>query len=296
MSNFWSAWIIFLTAANIYACWWLVRWTVKPRADEAVEGDVTGHTWDGLQEFNNPLPKWWLQMYYITIIFSVGYLALYPGLGSFPGLLGWTQQNQHAREIIAADEKYGPIFAQFSDQSVEDLASNEEAVKLGRSLFATYCTVCHGSDAAGARGFPNLTDGDWLYGGEPAAIKASIANGRTGVMPAHTAIIGEDGVDQVTNYVLTLAGREADAAKAEAGKKHYDTICVACHLPDGTGNKALGAANLTDETWLYGGSEGVIKKTIAEGRTGVMPPQQEFLGDDKIHLLTTYVYSLSQGK
>ena len=296
MSNFWSAWIIFLTAANIYACWWLVKWTVKPRVGEANEGDVTGHTWDGLQEFNNPLPKWWLQMFYITIFFAIGYLALYPGLGSFPGLLGWTMKGQHAREVMAADEKYGPIFAQFSDQKVEDLVNNEEAVKLGRSLFATYCTVCHGSDAAGARGFPNLTDNDWLWGGEPDAIKASIANGRTGVMPAHLPMIGEDGVEQVANYVLTLSGREADASLAEAGKKHFDTFCAACHLPDGTGNKILGAANLTDDVWLYGGSMGVIKKTLSEGRTGVMPAQQEFLGDDKIHLLTTYVYSLSQGK
>jgi len=196
--------------------------------------------------------------------------------------------------VIAADEKYGPIFAQFADQSVEDLVHNEEAVKLGRSLFATYCTVCHGSDAAGARGFPNLTDGDWLYGGDPAAIKASIATGRNGIMPPHSAILGDDGVTEVLNYVLTMAGREADPALAEAGKQRYDTVCVACHLPDGTGNKMLGAANLTDDVWLYGGSPGVIRKSIAQGRTGVMPPHQEFLGDDKIHLLTTYVYSLTQ--
>ncbi len=296
MSNFWSAWIIFLTAANIFGCFWLVWWTVRPRPNEVAEGEVTGHSWDGLQEFNNPLPKWWLQMYYITLIFSIGYLMLYPGLGTFPGFLGWTKENQHAREVQSANEKYGPLFAKFSGESVESLVDNEEAVKLGRSLFTTYCTVCHGSDAAGARGFPNLTDKDWLYGGTPDAIKASLANGRMGVMPPHAAIVGEEGADQLTQYVLKLAGREADEALAAEGEKLYGTTCAACHLPDGTGNQALGAPNLTDEVWLYGGSPGVIKKTILEGRNGVMPAQQEFLGEDKIHLLTTFVYSLSQGK
>ncbi|MCB1757814.1 MAG: cytochrome-c oxidase, cbb3-type subunit III [Gammaproteobacteria bacterium] len=296
MSNFWSGWIIFLTAANIWGCYWLVRWAIRPRAEEAAEGDVTGHTWDGLQEFNNPLPKWWLQMYYFTIIFAIAYLLLYPGLGSFPGFLGWTKEGQHAREVQAADDKYGPIFAQYAGEPVETLADNPEAIKLGRSLYATYCTVCHGSDAGGSRGFPNLTDKDWLYGGTPEAIKTTITNGRMGVMPAHQAIIGEDGVDQVVQYVLTLSGREADPALAEQGKTHFNTVCAACHMPDGTGNQALGAPNLTDDTWLYGASPGVIKKTIMEGRNGVMPAQQEFLGEDKIHLLTTYVYSLSQDK
>jgi cytochrome c oxidase cbb3-type subunit 3 len=296
MSDFWSAWIIFLTAANIYACYWLVGWAIKPRANESKEGEVTGHSWDGLEEFNNPLPKWWLQMYYLTIVFAVGYLALYPGLGTFPGLLGWTKENQHAREVIAANDRYGPIFAQYADKNVEELADNEEAVKLGRSLFATYCTVCHGADAGGARNFPNLTDNDWLYGGTPDAIKASISKGRSGFMPAHEAIIGKDGVAQVAEYVLTLAGREADEAAAVKGKAHFDTVCAACHMPDGTGNQALGAPNLTDDTWLYGGSKGVIAKSIMEGRNGVMPAHSEFLGDDKVHLLTTYVYSLSLKK
>lgn len=297
MSNFWSAWIIFLTAANIYGCWWLVRWTVKPRAEEAAEGDVTGHSWDGLQEFNNPLPKWWLQMYYITIFFAVAYLALYPGLGSFPGLLGWTQHNQHAREVRAADEKYGPMFAQYADEGVESLSSNEDAVKLGRSLFSTYCTVCHGSDARGARGFPNLADADWLFGGAPDAIKASIGAGRTSIgMPAYSEQFSDQEIDEVTNYVLTLSGRDADAVLAAAGKPKFETLCAACHMPNGVGNPALGAPNLTDSIWLYGGSAGVIKTTISKGRKGVMPPHDEFLGSDKVHLLTTYVYSLSNAQ
>ena len=297
MSNFWSIWIVFLTALNLYFCFWLVRWTVKPRAGEAATGDVTGHAWDGLEEYNNPLPKWWLNMFYATLIFTAGYLILYPGMGAFPGLLGWTKENQHAREVMAADEKYGPIFAQFADQPVEELIKNEEAVKLGRTLFSTYCTVCHGSDAAGARGFPNLTDDDWLYGGDPATIKATLQNGRSGIMPAHLPIIGEDGVEQVANYVVTLSGREPeDAAAAEKGKEIFGTVCAACHMPDGTGMHALGAPNLTDDIWLYGGDMRTIRETLINGRNGVMPAQQQFLGDDKIHLLTTYVYSLSNGE
>ncbi len=302
MSEFWSAWIIFLTAANIVACYWLVGWAQKKRVNDVEQGDVTGHTWDGLQELNNPLPDWWLKMYYITIVFSIIYLALYPGLGSFAGFLGWTQHNQYESEVAAADKKFGPIFAQYANESVESLIDNEEAIRLGRSLFSTYCTVCHGSDAAGARGFPNLTDKDWLFGGTPEAIKTSIAAGRTSIgMPAYNSPpfdkqLTEEEIDQVVNYVLTLSGRDADGAMAEAGKEKFATVCAACHLPDGTGNQALGAANLSDKIWLYGGSAGVIKNTIMHGQKGIMPAQQDFLGDDKIHLLTTYVYSLSQDK
>lgn len=295
MSDFWSAWIIFLTAANIYACYWLVGWTIKPRKTESAEGEVTGHTWDGLQELNNPLPKWWLQMYYITIVFAVIYLALYPGLGTFPGLLGWTKENQYSREMITAEEKYGPLFAQFADVKVTELASNDEAIKLGKSLFMTYCTVCHGSDARGARGFPNLTDNDWLYGGTPENIQASIMDGRSGMMPAHGSFLDEEKINGLAHYVRTLAGHEAtDAGLVAVGKEQFATVCAACHMPDGTGNQALGSANLTDKTSLYGSSLGVIKKSIKEGRNGIMPAHKEFLGDDKIHLLTTYIYSLSQ--
>lgn len=302
MSSFWSLWVIILTVINIVACYLLVGWVTKKRAGESESGETTGHIWDGLQELNNPLPNWWLQMYYLTIVFSIGYLALYPGMGNFAGLLGWTKEGQHAAEMQAAEEKYGPIFAQYAGIEVEKLVENEDAIKLGRSLFSTYCTVCHGSDARGAIGYPDLTDNDWLFGGSPEMIKTSIAAGRTSIgMPAYgkepfNAQLKEDEIDQVVAYVQTLAGREADAAQAEAGKAKFTTVCAACHLPDGTGNPALGAPNLTDKVWLYGGSAGAIKNTIVHGQKGIMPAQQEFLGDDKIHLLTTYVYSLSQEK
>ncbi len=297
MSDFWSGWIIFLTATNIWGCYWLVGWATKKRAGEAEPGEVTGHSWDGLEELNNPLPSWWLYMYYLTIVFSIGYLALYPGLGNFRGFLGWSQERQHAEEIFQAKETYGPIFAQYSRSEAEHLISNNDALVLGRSLFSTYCTVCHGSDAKGVRGYPNLTDSDWLYGGSPEAIKASISAGRSSIgMPAYKDQLKEEEVDQILNYILTLSGREADESQVEAGKAKFSTVCAVCHMPDGTGNHAMGAPNLTDKVWLYGGSPGVIKQSILNGRKGIMPAQQEFLGDDKIHLLTTYVYSLSQEK
>ena len=305
MSEFWSIWIIVLTVANVLGCWWLVRWTMKKRAGESAQGDVTGHTWDGdLQEFNNPLPRWWLWLFYITLVFAAVYLALYPGLGKFQGLLGWSSHgSQYEAEMAKAAEKYDPIFKQYAAVAVTDLAAKpeyDEAREMGKRLFLTYCMQCHGSDAGGSRGFPNLRDGDWLWGGAPEQIKASIAAGRVGLMPMHGAgeggmNIGDEKIDAVVAYVQSLAGRDIDAAQAEAGKEIYMTTgCLACHGLDGTGNQMLGAPNLTDKTWLYGGSAGAIKQTIEGGRKGVMPGHQDLLGEEKVHLLTAYVYSLSQ--
>ena len=296
MSSFWSWWIIILSVGNILACIWLVRWTTKPAEQEVAVGDVTGHTWDDgdLAEYNNPLPRWWLGLFYGTIIFSAGYLLAYPGLGSYKGLLGWTSTGQYEREVAKADDTYGPLFAQYVKQPLEKLSKDQDAVKIGRGLFLNYCAVCHGSDAGGASGFPNLADNDWLYGGEPEQIKTSIMNGRNGVMPPWGAALGEMGVENVVAYVMTLSGRKADAAKAGEGKAQFDAMCAACHIPDGTGNQALGAPDLTNGTWLYGGSPGAIAKTISDGRKGVMPAHKDFLGEDKVHLLAAYVYSLSK--
>ncbi|MCG6965377.1 MAG: cytochrome-c oxidase, cbb3-type subunit III [Chromatiaceae bacterium] len=299
MSSFWSVWIIALTVANILGCFWLIWWTMRRRAGEAVQGDVTGHTWDGdLQEYNNPLPRWWLWLFYITLFFAAGYLALYPGLGKFAGLLGWSSHgSQYEGEMAKAAEKYDPIFKQYAAVPVADLATKpeyKEAREMGKRLFLTYCMQCHGSDAGGSRGFPNLTDGDWLWGGSPEQIEATITNGRIGVMPSH-AHLGDDQIEKVANYVMSLSGRSVDAAKAEEGKQVFMTVgCTGCHGMDATGNQMLGAPNLTDSTWLYGGSPGVIKQTITKGRNGVMPAQKDLLGEEKIHLLTSYVYSLSQ--
>ena len=299
MSAFWSGWIIVLSVVNILACFWLIRWTMKKRAGEATSGDVTGHTWDGdLQEYNNPLPRWWLWLFYLTLIFAFIYLALYPGLGNYKGLYGWSSHgSQYEGEMAAAEKKYGPIYQQFAAVSVDDLATQpqyEEARAMGKRLFLTYCMQCHGSDARGSRGFPNLADKDWLYGGSAEQITASITNGRNGMMPAH-AHLGAKAIDDVANYVMSLSGRQADATKVAAGKQVFDTMgCAGCHGMDGKGNQMLGAPNLTDNTWLYGGSEGIIKQTITNGRGGVMPAHKDLLGEDKIHLLAAYVSSLSK--
>ncbi len=292
-----SLFIILLTVGNILAMWWLIRWTQKSRPNEVQQGDVTDHTWDDdLQEYNNPLPRWWLWLFYLTIFFALGYLALYPGLGSFQGLLGWSQTGQYRKEVAEAETRYGPIFAKYASQDIPTVAKDPQAIKMGERLFVTYCAACHGSDARGAPGFPNLTDRAWLYGGEPQAIKTSILQGRNGMMPPMGAALGSGAeVESVANYVMTLSGRPApDPAKAEAGKAKFEMVCAACHGADGTGNPLLGAPDLTDANWLYGGSIKSIVKTINEGRQGRMPPHQEFLGEDKVHLLAAYVYSLSR--
>jgi len=302
MSSFWSNWITVITVGNILACVWLIWWTMKKRDGESAEGDVTGHAWDGdLQEYNNPLPRWWLWMFYITIIFALGYLYLYPGLGNYQGALNWTAQSQHADEMAAAKEKYDPIFAQYRDVAVPELAKNAEATAMGKRMFLTYCVQCHGSDARGFKGYPNLADNDWLFGGTPDAIKTSIAMGRrqkapmpaAQAMPPWEPILGAEGVDQITEYVLELSGRKADADMAAKGKELYMVNCAACHMPDGAGLHALGAPRLNDNIWLFGKAKSDIRKTIAEGRNQVMPAWQEMLGDDKVHVLTAYVYSLS---
>ena len=294
-SEFWNWWVIALTLGNILACWWLIAWTSKKRVGEAASGSVTGHTWDeSLQEYNNPLPRWWLWLFHITLVFGLVYLALYPGLGKFSGAWNWTQEDQYANEMQRAADKFGPIFAGFAQQDIATLARDPEATKVGQRLFLNYCATCHGSDASGTPGFPNLADNDWLYGGDPETIKATILDGRQGVMPGWKEALGTAGVEEVTAYVVQLSGREADAAKVTAGKAHFETLCVACHGPEGTGNKALGAPDLTDNVWLYGSSPGVIQQTIAAGRSGVMPAHREFLGEDKVHLLAAYIHSLAQ--
>lgn len=299
MSGFWSGWIILITLGNIFACYWLVRWTTKKRPGEAATGDVTGHKWDGLQEFNNPLPRWWLWLFYFTLIFSLVYLVLFPGLGTFKGVLGWSSQgSQYGAEMERAGQTYDPIFKKYAAMPIEQVAADEEAKGMGRRMFLNYCSQCHGSDAEGAKGFPNLADNDWLYGGAPDQIKQTIMAGRQGVMPPHKDRVDAAGLDALANYVMSLSGRkEADAAKVAQGQQLFTSNgCIACHGADGKGNQALGAPNLTDNTWLYGSSADTIKETIANGRNGQMPAHADFLGADKVHLLSAYVYGLSQKK
>ncbi len=294
MSSFWSWWITIIAVGNILACYWLIKWASKRRPGEAEVGEVTGHKWDEtLEEYNNPLPRWWLWMFYGTIVFGLVYLFLYPGLGNWPGKLGWTSHGQYEKEMEQAKAKYDPIFAAFASKPIEELAKDPAALKVGERLFLNYCASCHGSTASGAPGFPNLTDNDWLWGGDPETIKTTILDGRQGAMPAWGPILGADGVDKVAEYVLSLSGRSHDPDKAAAGKEIFQNNCAACHGPDGKGNPAMGAPNLTDNVWLYGGSPGTIRQTITRGRNGRMPAHRDFLGENKVHVLAAYVYSLS---
>ncbi|MEA3300378.1 MAG: cytochrome-c oxidase, cbb3-type subunit III [Pseudomonadota bacterium] len=294
MSSFWSWWVIVLVVINIVGALWLLFANRKVEV-RGPSGDApkTGHVYDGIEEYDNPLPGWWFKMFVGTAVFSVIYLILYPGLGNFKGVLDWTSTGEWRADVAAADEKYGPLFARYKDTPVEDLALDPEAMKMGARLFANNCSVCHGTDGRGGYGFPNLADGDWLYGGSPDNIHASIAQGRAGMMTPFGQILGEAGVVDAANYVFSLSGRDHDAESAARGGKLFATYCVACHGADAKGNQLLGAPNLTDNIWLYGGSPEIVKHTIRNGRQGNMPAQQDLLKDDKIHLLAAYVYSLS---
>ncbi|KHD06825.1 cytochrome Cbb3 [Candidatus Thiomargarita nelsonii] len=297
-SQFWEWYIIILTVGSILACFGLILWlgSGHSKTDEKVE--TMGHVWDeSLEEYNNPLPRWWLNMFYFTLWFSVIYLILYPGLGSFAGILGWTELKQYQQEMDAAETRYGPIYAKYAKEPIAALAEDPDAVILGHRLYMTYCTTCHGSDAGGVPGYPNLRDDDWLYGGNPDAIKTTIMNGRQGMMPTATqnGLKSEAEINQVTQYVLSLSGEQHDQAAATEGQKIFGRVCFACHGMEGKGMQAV-APNLTDKIWLYGGSEAKIKESIANGRQGKMPAHGEFLGEAKVHLLATYVYSLSLEK
>ncbi len=296
MSAFWSAWITVITLAVVFGVTWLLLATRKGETSKEETDQTLGHEFDGIQEYDNPLPRWWFQLFLATVIFSLGYLALYPGLGNYKGLLGWTSANQWEEEMAHAEEVYKPVFAKYAALSVEELnqPGNETGLKMGQRMFSNNCAVCHGQGGQGAYGFPTLTDSDWLYGGEPAQIIATIVNGRRGAMPAWGPVLGEDGVQDVTNYVLSLSGKTVDTEAAARGQTQFNTLCAACHMPTGKGMQALGAPNLTDNVWLYGGEFEQVAHTIRAGRAGVMPAHKDLLSEDKIKLISAYVYSLSK--
>jgi cytochrome c oxidase cbb3-type subunit III len=298
MSSGISIYIIVLTALNIIGAMWVLWWMRKRRGDETRAGaDTTGHVWDGdLREYNNPLPRWWLWLFILTTVFSLGYMVLYPGWGTWRGTLNWTSIAQHEAQQQVAEAQAQQILAPFASQSIEQLRSNPAALAVGRNLYDDNCTLCHGSDARGAMGFPNLTDKDWLWGGAPDAIETTIAAGRTGVMIGwRDALGGDGGVEDTVAYVLSLSGRSVPAGNIANGKQFYTTNCIACHGEDGRGNPLLGAPNLTDQVWLYGGSVNTIRDVIANGRQGQMPAQSERLGADRIRLLAAYVLRLGDG-
>ena len=300
-SGFWPIYISVITLVSIIGTWVFLKSQTTRKLAPGEKAELMEHTWDGdLQDLNNPLPSWWLGLFNGTLLFALVYLVLWPGLGNYAGVLGWTSQGEYEAEVKAAEAKFQPVYAGFMQQDIVTVAADPDARAIGKNLFLTYCSQCHGSDAAGARGFPNLTDGDWLYGGEPETIVATITDGRAGVMPALGEALGPDGTKEVANYVLSLSGRQHDAALAAAGQAKFAENCAACHMPDGTGMHALGAANLTDSVWLYGGSEGAIIETITKGRNGAMPGMSQTMGttsnkEAKLHLLAAYVYGLGGG-
>ena len=292
MTSFWSGWVIVLTAITIVLMTWIL---IANRQAERRSGErTTGHEYDGIEEYDNPLPAWWFYMFMITIVWGIGYLIVYPGMGNFPGILGWTQVEQHDREVAAADERFRAMRDRYLALPVEEIASDPAVMKMGARMFGNNCAQCHGSDAKGSYGFPNLTDGDWIYGGTPAAIKTTLINGRQAAMPAWAGILGDSGINEVTAYVLSLNGRDADETLVSAGETHFASYCAACHGTDGTGNQALGAPNLTNGIWLYGGTEAQIAHSLRAGRNGVMPAFENTLSEDKIHILTAYVYGLNK--
>jgi cytochrome c oxidase cbb3-type subunit 3 len=303
-SGFWSWYVIVLTAGSIGYCAW-VLWAsgrVKVAAPSAgKEVGTTGHVWDGdLAEYNNPLPKWWSYLFWITIAFGVLYLIIYPGFGNFKGAVDWTSAGAYQKESAEAEAKFKPLYDKYAAMDLKQVAVDPAARAMGERMFLVNCAPCHGSAATGGPGFPNLTDKDWLYGGDPEVIQTSITGGRMGVMPAFGPTLGDAGVKNVAAYVRSLSGLPHDAVKAQQGKQSFDTICAACHGPDGKGNQAIGAPNLTDQIWLYGSAE----KTIAEGVTNgrhlnldaehpPMPSFKDRLDPAKIHILAAYVWGLS---
>lgn len=290
-----SAFVAAAAVLNTIAAVALLVWMRKRRGEAAQTSDTTGHTWDGdLREYNNPLPRWWLWLFVLSVIFAIVYAVLYPALGNARGSLGWSQVEQWEQSQAEHEMTAQRVLAVYANRSSEELAHDPAALAIGRNLFANNCAACHGSDGRGGSGFPNLTDQDWLWGGSPELIEASISGGRMGVMAPWQEVLGEQGVDDTTAYVMSLSGREAAKGNAEAGAVHFNSYCIACHGVDGKGNSAVGAPNLTDNIWLHGGSMGAIRATIAAGRQNNMPAQADRLGELRIKLLAAYVQSLGE--
>ncbi|MEM8560760.1 MAG: cytochrome-c oxidase, cbb3-type subunit III [Pseudomonadota bacterium] len=291
MASFWSYWIIVLFVVTLVLITWILL--ANRKGGSQTTDKTTGHVADGIEEYDNPLPAWWFYMFVITIVWGVGYLIVYPGLGNFPGLIGWTQVEQYDKRVAEADARYQDMRSRYLALPVAEIAQDPAVRKMGMRLFANECAQCHGDDARGRYGFPNLTDNDWIYGGDADTIKYTLINGRVAAMPAWSGIINDQGIADVTQFLLHLNGKTADPSQVAAGKEVYLTYCAACHGTEGEGNQALGSPNLANGIWLYGGSEAQIAHSIRAGRNGVMPAFQDTLSDDKIHILSAYVYGLS---
>ena len=299
-SGFWPWYVSVISLVSILACalllWIAGKATITAQPGKPID-NTTGHVWDGdLRELNNPLPRWWMWLFIITVVFSLGYLAIFPGLGSFKGLLKWTTLDEHQQDVTQLKAGVAPLYAAFSAQSVEALAKDPRALAVGERLFMNNCSQCHASDGGGSKGFPNLTNANPAWLGERTAdhIVQTVTNGRTGMMPPMGAAVGgELEISEVANYVLSLSGSPHNDIKAFSGKKLF-TACAACHGMDGKGNKALGAPNLTDPYWLHGWGEAAIVSIVKNGKTNVMPAQSPKLSNEQIHVVAAYVLSLSK--
>lgn len=293
VSGFWSTYVAAITLAGIAGCL-LLLWVTSRKKVPARSDNTTGHVWDeDLTEMNNPLPLWWVGLFILTIVFSVGYLIAYPGLGTYQGELKWTQKGEYEAEVAKATKELEPLYAQFTSRTPEQLAGDPAAMAIGERLFMNNCAQCHGSDARGSKSFPNLADGDWLHGGTGEKIKESVTKGRTGTMPPMAAAVGgSEDVRNVAHYVLSLSGNPHDSLRAQLGKGKF-AACAACHGMDGKGNPALGAPNLTDDVWLHGWGEQAIVSIINTGKTNQMPAQEDKLTPAQIHVLSGYVWGLS---
>jgi len=300
MSPGWSWYVIAIVASNIIGCVWLLWWTGKRRPGDPGPTD-TSHVWDGdITEYNQPMPRWWINLFYLTIVFGIGYLIYYPGLGAFAGTSKWTAVKEHDADKATQDRKLEATFRPYAGQPINVLAQDPKALKLGRSIFSNTCATCHGSSAQGAIGFPNLSDKIWHWGGSPEQVLQTILDGRDGVMPPWGTVLtgmgGEHAVDYVVAYVRTLSAPDQSMQNdfmAAQGKPLYEGLCVACHGPAGKGNPALGAPDLSDDYWMYGNSNESLYKTISAGRHGVMPAHRQLLGETRVRLVAAYVWSLS---
>jgi cytochrome c oxidase cbb3-type subunit III len=292
-SGFWGAYISIITVVSIIACGVLLQ-LMSTRKVSGSQSETTGHSWDeDLAEYNNPLPRWWIWLFYITIVFGLVYLVLYPGLGTYSGSYQWTSKKQYDEEVALANTQSATIYEKYVKTDLKQLAADPAVMAIGQKLFLNNCSQCHASDARGSKGYPSLSDTHWIWGGEPETIKETIANGRKAVMPPWGAVLGDDGVKDMAHFVMSLNGSTFDSLRAARGKEKFATTCAACHGPEGKGNPAIGAENLNVVVLLHGADEPTLIETISKGRIDTMPAQKELLGEAKVHILAAYVWSLS---
>ena len=293
VNNFWSVYIAGITVVGIIACFVMLIVTARKKVVSDSE-NTTGHVWDeDLRELNNPMPRWWIWMFVITLVFGLLYLLAYPGLGAYAGKMQWSQVGAYEAEVEKAKAELEPLYARFTAMSTQEVAKDSQAMAIGERLFMNNCAQCHGSDARGSKSFPNLVDSDWLHGGAPENIKQTITQGRMAMMPPQAEVVGSaDDVRNLANYVLSLSGSPHDSIKAALGKSKF-TACAACHGMDGKGNTMLGAPNLTDDVWLHGWGEQAIVDIINHGKMNEMPAQDKKLTPAQIDVLTAYVWGLS---